>query len=95
MKQTRAVHQGKFLLLMILQNVGIPFGYTSYTCYPSYTSYLYQFNLEAGKAAALSHTWSGATHAPGREGRKEGEQKETRPSEANDASFSDFFIFHF
>ena len=34
---------------------------------------LYRFNLEAGKAAALGHTWSGATHVPdqGRKGRKE------------------------
>ena len=34
---------------------------------------LYRFNLEAGKAAALGHTWLGATHVPdlGRKGRKE------------------------
>ena len=37
------------------------------------TNRLYRFNLEAGKAAALGHTWSGATHVPGlgRKGRKE------------------------
>ena len=37
-------------------------------------SKLYRFNLEAGKAAALGHTWSGATHAPGL-GRKGGKKK--------------------
>ena len=38
---------------------------------------LYRFNLEAGKAAALGHSYSGATHVPGL-GRK-GRNEETRP----------------
>ena len=48
---------------------------------------LYQFNLEAGKSAALGHTWSGATHVPGRKGRKEekkvGRKKKTQKDKEN------------
>ena len=41
---------------------------------------LYRFNLEAGKAAALGHTWSGATHVPGlgRKGGNEGKKKDEK-----------------
>ena len=49
---------------------------------------LYRFNLEAGKAAALGHTWSGATHAPGR---REGGKRENKFGQLIDASFRPIF----
>jgi len=43
---------------------------------------IYRFNLEAGKAAALGHTWSGATHVPDLGlGRKREERKKLRARE--------------
>ena len=46
-------------------------------------SILYRFNLEAGKAAALGQTWTGARHVPGL-GRKGGkEEKEGEKKEKN------------
>ena len=44
---------------------------------------LCRVNLKAGKAAALGHTWSGATHAPRKEKKRRKKTKKKNLEESN------------